>query len=727
MALFIESSDSSGALKRTPLTPGRTKITAQPATVFRIVDDRGNQMDPGVAVKRIKQSLVIEGLPEEREVELVNFFRNCTPEYSCSFSLENFRNAQSSEITPASLPIGALQDGSFVMHLPATLVQAVPVEPEAEGGGGRGWIYVGVGALGLAAAAGGGSKGGGDGAPTGGAPDTPILTSPKVVGSATPVITGTGTPGSIITVTIDVGNNDTADISYVTSVGADGRWSVSVGRDTPSVNQLPDARLPDGTTKLLIRASNSAGASLGLLTETIVIDSIAPAAPVISPVTGDNAVSAAEAAAGVNVTGTAEANATINISWLGLTRSEVADAAGAWTSAYTAAQIAAATADRTVSVTASDAAGNLSPAVTQAVTLPAVVTPGRPVVNLVAADDRINRAEANAAGGVLVEGTAGANSRITLTWGSAAARQVTADASGAWSTRYLNADLPADGATTITASDSTGAGSRAVLIDRIPPTVSLSAVATDNVVTFPELAAGVTVTGAAPAGSTVVVSWGTASRSVTVSSTGSSFSALFDAASIPARSGPSQVNATATDLAGNSASTSVAVQIDTTATVGRGTSANDTLTISATGLDNLAAPGANVNGNAGIDTLSLGGSGLTLNLLNLPSTVLTSIERINLTGTGNNTLRLSVADVLDFASSNVFNNSSGWSGLGGSVAQRQLVVDGNAGDSINALGGWTLVPGTVSNGGQSYVVYTSGSGGSAAMLIIDTDITRSFV
>ncbi len=728
MALFIEISDNSGSAQRRPLSAGRNRVNAEPGMRFRIVEDRGAALESSVGVKRVNQKLVVDGLPDDIVVEVDNFFKNCTADFSCSFSLDNFRGALVSEITPVSLPVGALQDGSFVMHAPATLIAAVPVEPEAETAG-RGWIYAGAAIIGLAAAGGGGGKSGSSDATavSSSAPDTPTLTSAKVVNNATPTLTGTGTPGSIITVTLDLGNNGSADLSYTTTVAADGRWSVAIGRDTPSVNLLPNNRLPEGATQLLVRATTSAGTSVGLLNETLTVDTIAPTIPVINAVTGDNNVSASEATAGVTVSGRAESGAAVSVSWLGLTRSLNADASGAWSSSYTSAQIASAGTQRTVQVTASDAAGNASPVASLLVALPSVPT-SRLVINPIADNDIINRSEASAA--VVVTGTTEPGSRVTVVLGTSS-RAATVTSTGTYSASFASTELPADGifaarATALNADGSPGAeATRSIVLDRVAPNVSLAAITGDNVITAAERGAGVSVTGSAESGSTVVVNWGTASRSVTAS--GGTFSALFDAASIPV-SGTATVTATATDAAGNSASSNVTVVITAAvATVYQGTSGNDTLLLNATELANLASPGANINGGAGIDTFSFNGAGLSLNLLNVPATAITSFERVNLTGTGNNSLILSVTDVLDFASSNVFNSGNGWTGLSATVAQRQLVVDGNTGDAIIASGGWTLQPGVVSNGGQAYVVYTSGSGSNAAMLIIDTDISRSIV
>jgi len=118
----------------------------------------------------------------------------------------------------------------------------------------------------------------------------------------------------------------------------------------------------------------------------------------------------------------------------------------------------------------------------------------------------------------------------------------------------------------------------------------------------------------------------------------------------------------------------------------------------------------------------------------MPTSVsrITSIERIDLTGSGNNTLTLALNDVLDMAGMNNFNNANGWAdgtynlaagGANGANPERrhQLVIDGNAGDSVTSSG-WGVSVSTVTNGGHTYVVYNQGL---YAQLLIDQNITRS--
>jgi Ca2+-binding RTX toxin-like protein len=163
--------------------------------------------------------------------------------------------------------------------------------------------------------------------------------------------------------------------------------------------------------------------------------------------------------------------------------------------------------------------------------------------------------------------------------------------------------------------------------------------------------------------------------------------------------------------------------------------------IAALGAGFTAGQLARIDGGSGTDTITLAGSGRLLDLTTIANpgasspgsqSRIESIERINLTGSGNNTLTLSQGDVLDMAGMNTFNNATGWAdgsynlatggANGANPEQRhQLVVAGNAGDVLNLSGAaqWAKV-GTVSNGGHAYAVYNHRS--AAAQIVTDNTI-----
>ncbi len=138
---------------------------------------------------------------------------------------------------------------------------------------------------------------------------------------------------------------------------------------------------------------------------------------------------------------------------------------------------------------------------------------------------------------------------------------------------------------------------------------------------------------------------------------------------------------------------------------------------------------ARIDGGAGIDTLQLEGAGIMLDLSAISNAGLvggigmsriSSVERIDLTGSGNNTLKLTIADVVDMAGMNSFNLGNGWTGLAATEGRHQLIIDGNAGDTVNSTG-WTDTGKTVTINGHTYEVYTAGL---YAELLVDTSITR---
>jgi uncharacterized repeat protein (TIGR02059 family) len=104
-----------------------------------------------------------------------------------------------------------------------------------------------------------------------------------------------------------------------------------------------------------------------------------------------------------------------------------------------------------------------------------------------------------------------------------------------------------------------------VNLDLTPPAVpTIATVSGDDLVSAAEKAAGVTVSGTAEASSSVTVTWGATTHSVTANGAGA-WSSNFAAGEIPA-DGAGNITATATDAAGNTGGTaSHAVTIDTVA------------------------------------------------------------------------------------------------------------------------------------------------------------------
>jgi Ca2+-binding RTX toxin-like protein len=125
----------------------------------------------------------------------------------------------------------------------------------------------------------------------------------------------------------------------------------------------------------------------------------------------------------------------------------------------------------------------------------------------------------------------------------------------------------------------------------------------------------------------------------------------------------------------------------------RGLDGNDTLIVPDTAF-------AVVDGGAGMDTLKITGGGRVLDLRTKADSAVTGFECIDITGTGNNTLKLNLAEVLNI-----------------SPASDTLQVRGNAGDKVYIGTGWTAAGGETV-GADYYLRYEH----STAVLLIDNDM-----
>ncbi|WP_416547868.1 beta strand repeat-containing protein [Limnohabitans sp. DCL3] len=163
-----------------------------------------------------------------------------------------------------------------------------------------------------------------------------------------------------------------------------------------------------------------------------------------------------------------------------------------------------------------------------------------------------------------------------------------------------------------------------------------------------------------------------------------------------------------------------------------GGAGHDVMQVNADNLAQLALTGtsqsiARIDGGGGIDTLKFDGSGLVLDLANIKSVAMQNMEKVDLTGSGNNTLKLTVADLLEnFTSANVWNAANSTTGnLGATVSRNQLMVTGDAGDKVvlSDLANWAVTQpaNVITINGNTYTGYNLG----AAQLLIDTALTVS--
>ncbi|SFV87880.1 Flagellar hook-length control protein FliK [hydrothermal vent metagenome] len=139
---------------------------------------------------------------------------------------------------------------------------------------------------------------------------------------------------------------------------------------------------------------------------------------------------------------------------------------------------------------------------------------------------------------------------------------------------------------------------------------------------------------------------------------------------------------------------------------------NDTIIINASNITELEKIGAgnraNINGGGGIDTLKLDGSGLTLDFTKISNNRIKDIEKIDLTGSGDNTLKLNLNDILD-----------------ASTSTNILKVLGNTGDKVNIdiTKFVTNSANNITEDSVTYKIYTHSNAETNMALWIDTDLS----
>lgn len=314
MALYFELTSAQGTPARMSLQPGLQRIRAAIGDSYRIYDSATGKTPPDIVVKRFDSHMRIEGLPGGAEVELTDFYARCGVSAPCTLILEtdSVFSQGAVEISPASPPLQALTDGSFVLY-PSGYTGA-PAVAVADGEGFPKAALYAVGGLAIAALAGAGGGGGGSssavsaspGAPApapspapapapapGGSldtvpPDLPIVTSGKSTDSRTPVITGSAEPGATVRVDIDTDRDGRVEASYLTVADGNGQWQVDLARQAPVSGSLPGASLPDSSSSMVtviaIDASQNQSAPLQY---ALLVDATPPLAPRITAIVDD--------------------------------------------------------------------------------------------------------------------------------------------------------------------------------------------------------------------------------------------------------------------------------------------------------------------------------------------------------------------------------------------------------------------------------------------------------
>ena len=359
-------------------------------------------------------------------------------------------------------------------------------------------------------------------------------------------IGGTGTPGATGVITV-------GGVSQQVTVDGVGNWSASFTTD-----ELPGGEYEEDVSITLTSGDQAATAN-----DVLVVDTVAEVSVAADIVEADGAVSFAEESDGITLTGTTQAGSTVVVTVDGIDY-DATVTGGTWSVDLESGVISQGEYDLSVAVTATDNHGNT--ATTTDVVHIDTVTSVTVDTSAAGGDGMVNEVEH--AAGVTVNGLAEANASVVVTLG-AISQTVDADASGAWTATFASADVPTGTlelpvtAVSTDAIGNTATATGTVQVDTdLNVGIDTSGVETDGVVNAAEHADGVTLTGTADAGAQVTVVFGTGTRVVTAGPNGT-WSADWVTSELPTGELDAPVTVRATDSAGNVATTSGTVAIDT--------------------------------------------------------------------------------------------------------------------------------------------------------------------
>ena len=353
---------------------------------------------------------------------------------------------------------------------------------------------------------------------------------------------------------------------YSALVGADGKWAIAL-----SPAEL--AALPQGSNTLVATLTDAAG-NTTTVNSSFDVKTLQPTVT-ITPLTGDDALNAAEVKTSQTLSGSTQnvaAGSTVQVTIGDHRYTTQVDANGNWS-----VQIAAADLQKLpqgssdISVTVTDLAGQTG---TSSSTVNVDTLQGGVAISIISGDDYISKNEAT--GQVTIRGTSAgldANTTVMVTIGTKAYPAQT-DAQGNWSVTLPAGTLliQPDGALTVTATATGPNGAVSdnhtlnILINNLP-NVSLSTPFGDGVLNAQEITQNQTLsgkTGVSGAGQKVVITLGGVNYQGTVDASGD-WSATIPSGALSGltnASSPLQVTVTVTDVAGNTGTQNLNVPVD---------------------------------------------------------------------------------------------------------------------------------------------------------------------
>lgn len=368
------------------------------------------------------------------------------------------------------------------------------------------------------------------------------------------VVTGTGEPGDVVSVTV-------GGETVKTTIGSGGTWEATFeGGDFPADGSY-DADVVVGTQ----------GGDVSLDGPAVTIDLTPPDIEATAGVQSTNhAFNAQSHAQGVTITGTGEPGTDVNVTIGQYSHTATVGGDGSWSVTFSTTEVEPGTYTRDVVITSEDAYGNTS-SITRSVEIDTETTVTMDTSAVGGADNVVNGAEQT--GTVTIGGTAEAGATVVLTVNGTGYPGVVAGANGAWSVTVPAGALPTGELTvpvSVQARDVMGNSSTAngsIEVDTLVNTLTMTSTpgGADQVVNLVESQNGVILSGQVEPGSSLRVSFGGTVKQATVANDGS-WTVGYSANQVP--QGDLQnvaVVMTATDAAGNQRTENASIKVDTDA------------------------------------------------------------------------------------------------------------------------------------------------------------------
>ena len=366
-------------------------------------------------------------------------------------------------------------------------------------------------------------------------------------------VTGTAEPGS--TVVLEM-NGHTVNAT----VASDGSWTASfsaaqIGNDTYTATLTATTTDPAGNTES-ISQSVSVDTEAGHLTLNA------------GAIGGDSTINAAEASAGVEVTGQADPGATVIVTLDGVPHTTVADANGNWTTTYTSGEITPGTHRPEVTATTTDAAGNSTNVAATVTVDTEVLNLSQDPYNLATATDGSDVINNNvASSGFQITGTVEPGSVVMVTL-DGVTHQASVDGNGNWTASFGAGEITSgqrNGDLEINVTDPAGNTETlndTIAIDTLVDELTHNGpVEGDNVINTAEALDGVQIAGTVEQGSTVTVSVFGEVYNASVDASGN-WTVDIPASDIPVDEVTANMVISATDAAGNTSSITEQLTVD---------------------------------------------------------------------------------------------------------------------------------------------------------------------